>query len=311
MPLEYHAGQIAAQTEANTRPVAERLTRWVGPVAEFAAAADLVLLATVDTAGVPRFAALAGAPPLATMGEDGALRLTAAPAGWQPQADERTEAACGGIAISLGQRRRARLNGVLRRAADGWTLAATETFVNCRKYIAPSLALAEAPHAGPAGREPLALEDPWLGALLAGAETAFLSSVSPAGLPDVSHRGGPAGFLTLAGGVLSWPEYVGDGMFKSAGNVRATGAATLLVLELATGDAAELWGHAAYTTARREPEPRAAGLLQGRDPFPVQGAMRLHLAGAARLTSLMHPRHRAGVTERITSCSPIAEQAPA
>lgn len=311
MALVYHGGQVEAQEEANTRPIAERLTRWMGPVAQFAAAADALLLAAQDGAGVMRFAALAGAPPLMEEIAEGTLLLSAAPAGWQPLEGGRLSALCGALAVNLGQRRRARLNGTLARTAEGWTLAATERFINCRKYIAPSLALAGSPRSGPAARAPLAPDDPWLAAVLAGAETAFLASISPAGLPDLSHRGGPAGFLSWHEGVLTWPEYVGDGMFKSAGNVRATGAATLLAVDLASGDAAELWGRATYATVRREGAPREAGLLQDRDPFPVQGQMRLEVAGAARLTGMLHPRQRTATTERITSCSPIPEQAPA
>ena len=58
MALQYHAGQIEVQGEANTRPVAEQLAHWVGPVGEFASVADLFVLATSDREGDLRFASV-------------------------------------------------------------------------------------------------------------------------------------------------------------------------------------------------------------------------------------------------------------
>ena len=57
MALVYHAGQIEVQEEANTRPAAENLADWVGPVGQFASVADMFLLASADEAGDLRFAA--------------------------------------------------------------------------------------------------------------------------------------------------------------------------------------------------------------------------------------------------------------
>lgn len=63
MSLTYHAGQVEVQQEANTRPVAEMLRDWVGPIGEFTLGADLIILAAqVD--GAFEFAVLSGAPPL-------------------------------------------------------------------------------------------------------------------------------------------------------------------------------------------------------------------------------------------------------
>jgi len=186
-PLSYHAGQIAVQEEAKTRHVAGKLAHWVGPVDEFALGADLFLFATAGADGVLSFAVLSGEPPLVEVGGDTQLRLRFPP-GLAPLAP--APMACGGLAISLGLARRARINGTLIPNDAGGELAAAETFTLCRKYMAPSLALEERPHLGPVACEPLALDDPWLAGLLAKAETSFLASVSPDGGPDVAHRGG-------------------------------------------------------------------------------------------------------------------------
>ena len=308
-PLVYHAGQIAIQEEARTRIVADRLAHWVGPVEEFSLGADLILLATADAEAVLRFTVLSGAPPLIDVAGPAMLRLPLAPAAVPGL---RTAHPCGGLAINLGQARRARINGVLTADGDGCLLAARETFTLCRKYMAPSLALGEALHVGPVGREPLALDDPWLCAVVEGAETSFLSSVSPDGGPDVAHRGGPAGFLRWepAAGRLTWPEYLGYGNFKSACNERATGRLTLLLVDLRSGDAIELVGRGEYTNVRTDRRDRLDPLVRHADPYPVQGTMTCVIEAATRLRGLMQPRSRIERAARITSRSTVAEQAP-
>jgi len=308
-PLSYHAGQIAVQEEARTRHVAGKLAHWVGPVDEFALGADLFLFATAGAGGVLSFAVLSGEPPLVEVGGDAQLRLRFPP-GLAPLAP--APMACGGLAISLGLARRARINGTLIPNAAGNELAAAETFTLCRKYIAPSLALEERPHLGPVACEPLALDDPWLAGLLAKAETSFLASVSPDGGPDVAHRGGPPGFLELdaAARRLTWPEYVGDGVFKSAGNVRATGVMTLLVPDHDSGDGVELVGQGEYRNIRPERRQRLDALVQHRDPFPIQGEITCEIVRAVRLRQLLHPRQRIEKAIKVTSRSSVDEQAP-
>lgn len=306
--LRYHEGQRSIQEEAKTTHVAEKLAHWVGPVAQFAHDADLILLAALDEGQTLRFSVLSGAPPLVEVvdGPDVRLRLAA------DLSDRLPHGRCGGLAISLALARRARLNGIMARRGGTNELTTSETFTLCRKYMAPSLPLEEARQLGPESRRRIALNDPWLTDLVARAETSFLASISPDGGPDVAHRGGPSGFLTLnpATGVLSWPEYVGDGIFKSAGNVRATGTFTLLVPDSQSGDGVELVGVGRYTNTRPERKLRLDPLVQHREPFPVQGFIEGQVSEAFRLQCVLHPRRRIEKALRITSRSTVNEQAP-
>jgi hypothetical protein len=308
-PLAYHAGQLAAQAEAGTTRVAQKLADWVGPVPDFARGADLIVLATPDGAGELRFTVLSGSAPVVQVVETPALALGLPPAA---AANVRMPTACGGLAISLGLARRARVNGTLRLGASGPELVVTEAFTLCRKYMAPSVALEPALRVGPALREPVALDDPWLADLVARAETSFLGSVSPAGMPDVAHRGGKPGFLQFdpAARRLAWTEFVGDGVFKSAGNVRAMGTMALLVPDFASGDGAVLLGRAEYATDAARRAPREDALVQHREEFPPQGTMTCTIARAERLCGLAHPRERIARAPRVTSRSTVPEQKP-
>jgi hypothetical protein len=307
-PLVYHAGQLAAQAEAGTTRVAQKLADWVGPVPDFARGADLIVLATPDGGGELRFTVLSGSAPLVQIVETPELALELPPAAGQVP----MPAACGGLVINLGLARRARVNGTLRLGAVGPELSVTEAFTLCRKYMAPSVSLEPAVRVGPALRAPVALDDPWLADLVARAETSFLGSVSPAGMPDVAHRGGKPGFLQFDPGArrLAWTEFVGDGVFKSAGNVRATGTMALLVLDLASGDGAVLFGRAEYVTDAGQRAQREDALVQHREEFPPQGRMTCAIARAERLSGLAHPRERIARAPRVTSRSTVPEQKP-
>jgi uncharacterized protein len=307
-PLTYHHGQLSIQAEAKTTAVAEHLANWVGPVTEFARGADLVLLAAPDEGQRLRFTVLSGQAPLLEVDtdDDPLVRFPSAFSSRLPVGR------CGGLVISLALARRARLNGVMAANHGVHELAAAETFTLCRKYMAPSIALEAVAKLGPDSRQALHLDDPWLARLLARAETSFLASISPDGGPDVAHRGGPPGFLTLdaTNGRLSWPEYVGDGIFKSAGNVRATAAFTLLVPDLETGDGVELVGDGNYTNLRPERKMRVDALVQHKDPFPVQGVIESRVRAAYRLAGVLSPRRRIEKALKVTSCSTVDEQAP-
>lgn len=308
-PLDYHPGQIAAQTEAGTRHVAQKLADWVGPVADFARGADLFVLATAEVAGGLRFIVVSGSPPLVRIQEQPELRLGLPPAVGMNLA---MPAACGGLAISLGLARRARINGTLQLGASGLELLVTEAFTLCRKYMAPSVALEPALRVGPVAHEPVAPDAPWLVNLIARAETTFLGSLSPAGMPDVAHRGGKPGFLQYdpRARQLAWTEYVGDGVFKSAGNIRATKTMALLVPDLETGEGAVLFGHAEYETTYTKGQPRTDALVQHDKDFPVQGEMTCIIERAERLQGLLHRRERIARAPRITSRSAVTEQMP-
>jgi uncharacterized protein len=307
-PLTYHHGQLSIQAEAKTTAVAEHLASWVGPVTEFTRGADIVLLAAPDEGQRLRFTVLSGQAPLLDVDthDEPVVRFPSAFSSRLPTGR------CGGLVINLALARRARLNGVMAANDGVHELAAAETFTLCRKYMAPSIALEAVARLGPDCRQTLPLDDPWLGGLLARAETSFLASISPDGGPDVAHRGGPPGFILLdaANGRLSWPEYVGDGVFKSAGNVRATGAFTLLVPDLDTGDGVELVGEGKYTNLRPERKLRLDALVQHKEPFPVQGVIESRVHAAYRLTGVLSSRRRIEKALKVTSCSTVDEQAP-
>ncbi len=65
------------------------------------------------------------------------------------------------------------------------------------------------------------------------AEYFFLATSTPEGHPDCSFKGGPPGFVrVLSPDLLVWPDYDGNGMFKSLGNLWINPNAGLLFIRM-------------------------------------------------------------------------------
>lgn len=61
----------------------------------------------------------------------------------------------------------------------------------------------------------------------------FLATADAEGQPDCSFKGGPAGFVRVTGpSELAFPDYDGNGMFKSLGNVTVNPQVALLFIAL-------------------------------------------------------------------------------
>lgn len=61
----------------------------------------------------------------------------------------------------------------------------------------------------------------------------FLASADADGRPDCSFKGGPPGFVRVIGpSEIAWPDYDGNGMFKSLGNITVNPNVGLLFIAL-------------------------------------------------------------------------------
>jgi len=66
-----------------------------------------------------------------------------------------------------------------------------------------------------------------------GAVYFFLATADAAGAPDCSFKGGPAGFVRVTGpSELAFPDYDGNGMFRSLGNLGVNPKVALLFIAL-------------------------------------------------------------------------------
>ncbi len=88
-PLRYRHGQVVIKEEVKTTHIAEKLANWVGPVAEFALGADLLLLATAKPDNTLGFTVLSGTPSLVEVLDEPSRRIRYQPGELREESDLR------------------------------------------------------------------------------------------------------------------------------------------------------------------------------------------------------------------------------
>ncbi|UOD32879.1 pyridoxamine 5'-phosphate oxidase family protein [Massilia violaceinigra] len=239
MSAPYHEGELRAQALAGEisygngiRPSMPDQHR------HFFAALPFVLVGTVEADGRPRARVAAGAPGFIGSLDAHSLRIAVQDSGL------RAGQALGLLGIDFGTRRRNRLNGVVRSADGGAVLIdVRESFGNCPQHIVVRDVRAVAAAAEVVVREFDGLSDePGVRAMIARADTFFIATSGGAHGVDISHRGGPAGFVRIEGDTLIVPDFGGNRYFNTLGNVLLDARAALLFIDDASGAVLELEG---------------------------------------------------------------------
>jgi hypothetical protein len=257
----FHAGEQALQAQAGVRQRIEQIGRAIirdhmpDQHRELFGKLPTLLLGALDASGQPWATMLHGAPGFVSSPDARTLRVQALPAPGDPVAALLHDgAAVGLLGLEPHTRRRNRMNGrVQALGASGFEVGVRQSFGNCPKYIVGRQPEAvPGRSAAPARALAADLDDEAL-ALLRRADTLFIASASRA-MPeaadgdgvDVSHRGGPPGFVQISRGPdgrgwrLTLPDYLGNNLFNTLGNLLAWPHAGLLVVDPDRGDTLHL-----------------------------------------------------------------------
>ena len=203
---------------------------------------------------------LVGRPGFIDTPDERTLRVAAVPVSGDPlRALLAPGIALGLLGIEPQTRRRNRANGHVTTVDEGgFTLRIDQSFGNCPKYIQARTPHFVAPPSDAAvtrtAYQRRLLDEPAL-ALVRRADTFFIASSTPrtdighrADGVDVSHRGGKPGFVHVGadGGatVLTVPDFLGNFMFNTLGNLAAHPYAGLVFIGPDTGDVLQLTGRA-------------------------------------------------------------------
>ncbi len=146
--------------------------------------------------------------------------------------------------IEHGLRMRFRVNGSAKRKGAKIELQVSEAYGNCPKYIQRNL-LSLSPRS--ISSESAIISGTSLGteeeAWIRNAHTFYVASRSLEGKTDASHRGGNQGFIELLdNGVLRIPDYPGNGMFNTLGNIYQNPQVGLLFIDYEKGETLQLSG---------------------------------------------------------------------
>ncbi|MGW1910917.1 pyridoxamine 5'-phosphate oxidase family protein [Streptomyces sp. NPDC002076] len=253
----YHAGSLAVQELLGVRDRADHVGRSLGQDIKPIAAAFLELqpLLVVGAAdpGTGRVwaSALTGAPGFVRA--TGPRQMSVVTGAGHPltTALKTPGTHIGTIALDPRTRRRMRLNGRLRPTARGFAVEADQVFSNCPKYIQRRNSYETLADRTPGSPRRLSELDSRVTEFIGSADTFFMATAHPGGA-DVSHRGGNPGFVQVTSPHrLTWPDYPGNAMFLTLGNLRSNPRAGLLFLDWTTGTTLQLTGeaHTEFTAA--------------------------------------------------------------
>ncbi len=249
----FHAGELAVQQRAGVADTASavglRGIRRFMPDQHrpFFAQLPFFVLGGVDAEGQPWATLRVGAPGIVTSPDAHTLRIAGDTLPGDPLADAwRPGAPLGGLGIQFDTRRRNRVNGVVQ-AVDGsnaLTVAVEQSFGNCAKYIQSRTPVFDPRgDAAPPRLERSARLSDADRALLAQADTFFVASANlsaEAGAArgvDVSHRGGMPGFVRVDDdATLTTPDFSGNRLFNTLGNLLLDPRAGLLFVDFERGD---------------------------------------------------------------------------
>ena len=249
----FHEGEVAVHaawgtdTEAYEQQSRQMMRPEVNPQEHvFIEGLSFSMAGTIDDEGRPWASPLlSGGDPLFRVASPTTISIDAQPVEGDPmRANIADNAELGVLFFSTETRRRAKSIGQASIAENG-TIAyqMTRLFGICPKYIFKRLhqPAAQTPSLAPETRTALNDEDRLQ---LQHSDTAFFASFSPHGA-DVTHRGGSPGFIEVVGpDELEIPDYFGNGMYNTLGNLRLDDRLGLTAVDFTTGRNLQLTGRA-------------------------------------------------------------------
>ena len=224
---------------------------------EFFAQLPLLMVGTVDDCGRPWASILIGKPGFVRATDLRTLEVTARPIYGDPLGKALVDGAdIGVLGLEFETRRRNRANGKIAHAnEEAFEIRVAQSFGNCAKYIqtrqyqftddSMNIQDKKVVNRGTA----LSRDE---AALIARSDTLFIASQFSEDSDDwshgvdVSHRGGRPGFVIVAHeSLLLFPDYAGNCMFNTLGNIEVDPRCGLLFIDFDTGDCLQLTGEAA------------------------------------------------------------------
>lgn len=291
--MRFHSGEIAIQEQAGVRSAAEEvgesiLDHFVPGAKEFLERRTMAVLGTADGHGRVWASVVTGAPGFIRVVDDLTLRMTARPAPSDPLFNNlAAEHHVALFAPDFVTPRRVRVNG-LGVIKDGQIYIRTEeVYGNCRRYMQERILL---------GPRPIAQQDEisvrrdsvlsaQQQAQISGTDTFFIATDHPKHSADVSHKGGTPGFVRIIDPRrIAFPDYNGNRMFNTLGNIVVNPKAGLLFIDFDGGCTLQLSGSASidwnserrrsFAGAERIVDFELAEVIDNPFGFPLQSKFR-------------------------------------
>lgn len=262
----FHAGEQLTQTRVGVRDEIEQRAQTTirdfmpDQHRAFFGMLPFVLVGTTDGEGRPWASIVIGQPGFVTTPDEKTIQIAASLLVGDPL-NETLEAGAdvGLLGIQLETRRRNRLTGTIQSVtsdgrADGITIALSQSFGNCPKYIQTrTVQMPSSAEAGGAAPNVVTSDrfDEQARALITAADTLFIATTyrgdgnDASNGADVSHRGGKPGFVHIENDrTFVLPDFAGNNYFNTIGNIVMNPRAGFLFVDFDRSDLLYMTGHA-------------------------------------------------------------------
>ncbi len=255
----FHEGEIRLQEQSGDREkiaaMAQHLMRDFMPDQhrEFFEGLEYIFLGTVDAVGLPHASIVTGPVGFVSSPDPETLVIQTGDRAGKPAFEAMgLGQAIGVVGLDLSNRRRNRMHGKITALDNvSVTITVVQSYGNCPKYISlREVSERELPvtSGNVEERDALNVQDQ---AFIKAADTFFIASYVLDGSEaayegvDVNHRGGQPGFISVEGpSEITIPDYRGNNMFNTFGNLLLNPDAGLLFIDFETGDQLHLHGRA-------------------------------------------------------------------
>ncbi len=262
LPTLFHSGELTAQDKAGTRGAAAELAagkrnslNFSSNHDAFLAAQSFAVVSSVDlNSGYVWVSPLFGREGDLTAVSENEIVISAA---CIPNGDVLSTVEPGTplslLGIDLNRRIRHRINGnaVISDASVDKSLhfLVKEYSPNCPKYINRREIVYDAHNAYPVNKSAKRQERTTLTesdqAFIQSMDTLWIGSYAPDIGADSNHRGGRPGFIRVtSSSTIEWPEYRGNGMFFTSGNLESHDRAGVTLVDFETGSMIQMTGRA-------------------------------------------------------------------
>jgi predicted pyridoxine 5'-phosphate oxidase superfamily flavin-nucleotide-binding protein len=250
--MRFHSGEIEVQNRAGVRDIAndvgEGIIDFIPPdAAEFLSRRQMAVLATVDGRGRVWASVVTGPPGFIEILDERMLRIDARPSSTDPLFENLAGGGhVGFFAPDFVATKRVRVNGRGEIKGGKIYVKTQEVYGNCRRYLQERMFAGERqipPNGTVAARGnvlSLSHKDQ-----ISRADTFFIATDHPERGADLSHKGGNPGFVTVIDDRrIAFPDYNGNSMFNTLGNLAVYPHAGLLFIDFDSGRTLQLSGDA-------------------------------------------------------------------
>jgi predicted pyridoxine 5'-phosphate oxidase superfamily flavin-nucleotide-binding protein len=250
--MRFHSGEIAVQERAGVRDIAEDVGEGIidhlpPGASSFLELRQMAVLGTVDSDGRVWASVVTGQPGFIETVDDRTLKISARASSSDPLF--RNLAKEGHVALfapDFVATRRVRVNGRAVIKQGSIYIRTEEVYGNCRRYLQERLFIGE--RKSSATDQPAETGNALSAAQqqqISRADTFFIATDNPEHGADVSHKGGNPGFVRVVDERhIAFPDYNGNSMFNTLGNLTVNPQAGLLFIDFDSGRTLQLSGRA-------------------------------------------------------------------